>query len=165
MTLATNLGKQRADTMFQTEIQGDSSFLAFFLQEVGMVLSSALWGALCGNVLAHLTGPSPAGRLVEALGTIALGLTPTFLVGVLFGSRFPHFAYSGRWVWLLPTALFLIALLSSALDSMLGQELSDLLFPPDDPEAMWALAFLSYPTLGCIGYSLGICFYSRTKNS
>jgi len=152
-------------SMFQTEIEEGSSFLAFFLQQVGVCVASVFWGAISAEWLAHLSGLGPAGSLTEAVGNIASGLGLAFLFGRLLRSRLPHFTYSGRWVWLLPGTLLAAGLLSSAFHSRLERDLPDLLFPPNDGEELWAVVLFLYPTLGCIGYSLGTRFQGRRSNS
>ena len=150
--------------MFQTEIEGGASFPAFFLQQVGVFLAWALWGGMSAEWFALLSGFGPVGRLAEAVGNIVWGLGPAFLLGRMVHSRSASVAYWGRWIWLLPSALFAWAVVSSAYGPRPGEELAELLFPPSGGLAALAVAFLSYPTLGCIGYSLGIAS-ERQKQS
>lgn len=143
--------------MFQTEIE-EGSFVGFFLQQVGVCVASVFWGAISAEWLARLGGLGSSGSLAEAIGNVGSGLGLAFLLGRLSRSKLPRFVLSGRWVWLLPSAFFVAALVSSALHSRLERDLSEFLFPRNGGEGLWAVVVFSYPSLGCVGYSLGIGF-------
>jgi hypothetical protein len=96
------------------------------------------------------------GNLFEALSVVALALVPAFLCGRFTASRFPHFTYSGRWIWALPSVLMVVTLLAAVFNSKLKLDIMELFFPPPEGEAWWAVLVFTYPTLGCVGYSLGM---------
>jgi hypothetical protein len=151
--------------MFRTEIEDGSSFLAFIFQQLGVWLVFAFWGAIGSGWLARLNGLGPAANSLEALGNVTAGLVPAFFVGRLVQAKLAHFAYSGRWLWLLPGALLAALLVSAALNARLSEDLADFLYPPNEPEAFWAVVFGLYPTMGCVGYSFGIWFQARRSSS
>jgi hypothetical protein len=142
--------------MFQAEVDEGPSFPAFLLQQLAVCAVGVIWGAVSGECLAQLNGPGRVRGVLEAAGNVASALGPAFLLGRLARSRFPKFACSGRWVWLLPSALMAAAVLSSAFESRLGTDLLEILSPPSEGESLWAIVLFLYPTLGCLGYSLGV---------
>ncbi len=98
--------------MFETEIDEGGSFLSFALQQVGVCIASLFSALVTVEVPAGLSSAS-GGNLAEALCIITLGFVPALLCGVLVQGYMPRVASSGRWVWLLPSFLVLVLLLSS----------------------------------------------------
>jgi len=96
------------------------------------------------------------GRILESLSIILLAAAPFLFFFCFVQRQFPVLALSGMWVVVLPTLGFM-ALLGSSLAA--GQPaFSELFFPPGEVEAWWGVLIVTYPTLGSIGYSLGIAF-------
>lgn len=147
--------------MFQTDVDEGPSFPAFFLQQLAVCVAGVIWGAVSGECLAQLNGLGSVGAVVEAAGNITSALGAAFILGRMARSKLPSFAYSGRWVWLLPSVLMAALFLSSAFSSRLGTDLLDLVSPPSEGESLWAVALMLYPTLGCVGYSLGVASRGR----
>ena len=148
--------------MFQTEVDEDRSFLAFASQQFIVCIGSVVWGLITMSLPFWLSRFGVIGHLLESLSIVVLAVAPSFFGGRLIGSKTPRIAASGRWVWLLPVALLAAALLSSVFNSRIERDLSELLFPPPEGEAWWAVWLFTYPTLACVGYSLGI-EYGRRK--
>jgi hypothetical protein len=142
--------------MFSTEIKSDGGLPTFILQQFAVCLGSLLWAAVTIPLPGGLSGIGGLRKLFEAQCIVALALGPAFLCGRMVRSRLPSLAYSGRWVWVLPSALMAAALISSAFSSTLDDNVAGLLFPPPEGEAWWGVLIFTYPTLGCVGYSLGI---------
>jgi hypothetical protein len=150
--------------MFQTEVDENRSFLAFALQQILVCVGSVVWGLITMSLPFWLSRFGVIGRLLEGFSIVSLVAAPSFLAGRLIGSGIPRIGASGRWVWVLPSALIGIALLSSSFTSGIGRNISELFFPPPDGEAWWAVWFFTCPTIACVGYSFGI-EYERRKSS
>ena len=148
--------------MFETEIDEGGSFLSFALQQVGVCIASLFSALVTAEVPRGLSSAS-GGNLAEALCIITLGFVPALLCGVLVQGYMPRVASSGRWVWLLPSFLVLALLLSSFPDGRFMHEVEGLLYPEKNGEAWWAVYLFTYPTMGCLGYSLGIMFCARQE--
>jgi hypothetical protein len=147
--------------MLTDEVKDGPSFLAFFFQQVGVCFAALIWGVVASEWLAHVAALSPVAELLEATANIAAGIGPPFFAGRLIRARFSYLGPSGRLIWILPTILMAGALFWSGFNLRLARDMSDLLYPPEGPEAYWAVAFFSYPTFGCAGYSLGVWFQGR----
>jgi hypothetical protein len=147
--------------MFETEIDEVGSFLSFALQQVAVCIVSVIWALLTVDILRGLSSPS-GGNVLEALCIVALSFGPAAICGWLVQQSMPRVAASGRWIWLLP-CLLVLALLSSFPHAMFMHNLAGLLYPEEQGEAWWAVALATYPTLGCLGYSLGIIFRARCE--
>ena len=146
--------------MFETEIDEGGSFLSFALQQVGVCIAS-LFSALVTAEVPRGLSSSSGGSLAEALCIITLGFVPALLCGVLVQGNIPRVAASGRWGWLLPSFLVLALLFSSFPGGRFMHEIEGLLYPEKNGEAWWGVMLLTYPWLGCLGYSLGIIFGAR----
>jgi hypothetical protein len=142
--------------MFSTEVKPDGGLPTFILQQLAVCCASMLWAAATVWLPMGLSGMGGLGKMFEASGVVALAMGPAFLCGRAVKSKFPKFEYSGRWVWLLPSALLAAMLVSFAFSSRLEQNVAELFFPPPEGEAWWGVLIFTYPTLGCVGYSLGI---------
>jgi hypothetical protein len=143
--------------MFETEIDEGGSFLVFAFQQVAVCIASVIW-ARTAEIPRALSSAS-GGNIIEALCIFVLAFVPAFFCGFVVQRSMPGFASSGRWVWLLPSFLLFAALLSSL--PTFARNVSDLLYPPSQGEAWWAVFLFTYPWLGCLGYSLGIIFGAR----
>jgi hypothetical protein len=148
--------------MFQTEIE-EGSFVSFLFQQAAACVVSVVWALLVSVGLARLNEVGLIGKISEGVGNMAAALGPSFFIGRLVQTKSPRFAYSGRWIWLLPTSLFTAWLLAVGLHPTGWQYLATVFFPPNDAEEMWGVVFFTYPTFGCLGYSLGI--WSRRRSS
>ncbi len=142
--------------MFGTEIKSDSGLPTFILQQLAVCVGSIVWAVITVWLPQGLSGVGFLGKVLEATCIVALALGPAFLCGRAVKSKFPKFEYSGRWVWLLPSALLAVMLLSFAFSSRLEDNVAELFFPPPGGGAWWGVLIFTYPTLGCVGYSLGI---------
>jgi hypothetical protein len=96
--------------MFQVEADEFGTFFTFFFQQIAVCGVSIFWGAFSAEWCARLSGASATTRSAEAVANIVFALAPAFACGVLLRSRLPHFANSGRFVWLLPATLVAVGL-------------------------------------------------------
>lgn len=140
--------------MFQTEIR-EPSLGAFVGQQMGLLVGSLLWCLLTVSLPIWFSDVTrPVGRILESLSIIFLAGVPFFFLGRFVQYRFPGLALSGRWVWVLPALGFMAVLISSLTAG--HSAFSDLFSPPGEGEAWWGVLIFTYPTLGSIGYSLGL---------
>lgn len=149
--------------MFETEVHEDRSVVAFAVQQLGVWIISVIWALITVSLLVWLSQFGPVARMIEAASAIGLAFAPGFSGGRLIQSKYPHFAVSGRWVWVLP-CIFVSALLLvfvTYTHTPLSRSLADLFSPPNDLAGVLGVLFVTYPTLGCVGYSLGIRVESR----
>jgi hypothetical protein len=146
--------------MFQTEIDEGGSFVSFALQQVAACILSVVWALLTTEIPWDLSSPG-GGNALEALSVIALSFGPAAMFGWAIQQSMPRVAASGRWIWLLPCLFGLALLLSSLHRASFMRELSGLFYPEAQGEAWWAVMLFTYPTLGSLGYSLGIIFRAR----
>src|SRR5665213_992448 len=145
--------------MFETEIDEGRSFPSFAFQQVGVCIASVIWAGTA-DIPRGLSSAS-GGNVTEALCIITLAFLPALFCGFLVQRFMPGFASSGRWVWLLPSFLLFAMLVSSLHSGIFARDVSDLFYPSNQGEAGWAVMLATYPTLGCLGYSLGIIFRAR----
>lgn len=132
--------------------------VSFASQQLGGWVGFVLWALLTVPLPFWLSRYGPLGRAFEALSIATLTLGPAFLVGRGVQRWLPDIAVSGRWLWLVPSSFVSASLFSSLVHSTLGRDLVDLFYPPPEGEAWWAVLFFTYPTLGFIGYAVGIAF-------
>jgi hypothetical protein len=153
--------------VFETEVHEDRSVFAFGSQQVGIWIGSVVWAFITVSLPVWLSQFGPVARVVEAISVIVLAFGPAFFYGRLIQAKYPHFAGSGRWVWLLP-CIFMSALLLVFMFHVhvsLGRDIWEFFSPPDDLGGVLAVLFVTYPTLGCAGYSCGIWAKSREMAS
>jgi hypothetical protein len=142
--------------MFETEIH-EGSFLSYVLQQASVCLGSVIWALL---TIDHIPEGSSA-REALYIVSLSFGVPLVFSSGIWY--RFQGPADAAKRVWILPSALLLAMLLSSLVHGQLGRDIPELLFPPPhEGEAWWAVLFATYPTLGCLGYSLGAYLGTRS---
>jgi len=143
--------------MFETEADQGGSFVSFLLQQLAVIFGSVVW-AFTAELPSWMSQFGAIGRVFEALTIIVLGGVPAFVAGYTMRRRAPTLAYSGRWIWFLPSAVVVAILTFSLFHSGLQDDLLELFSPPPIGEAWWAVLLVTYPTLGCCGYSLGMAF-------
>jgi hypothetical protein len=141
--------------VFETEVHEDRSVVAFGAQQLGVWIASVIWALITVSLPVWLSQFGPVARTFEAGSIIGLAFAPAYFCGRLIHGRYPHFALSGRWIWLLPSGLMALLLLNAVLHSTLGRNLGELFCPPSDGEQWWAVLLGTYPILGCAGYALG----------
>ena len=146
--------------MFETEIDEGGSFLSFALQQVGVCIASVIWALITSEIPRGLSSAS-GGNVIEAVCIVTLSFVPAALFGSGVQRSVPRLASSGRRIWLLPCFLLLVGLLSALHNTMFVSDVSDLFYPSTQGEAWWAVYLFTYPTLGCLGYSVGIIFRAR----
>jgi hypothetical protein len=84
---------------------------------------------------------------------------PAFFIGRLVGRNSSDFSDAGKYIWILPSMITLAISLMTG--GFRAHDAEDLLFPVHDGEAWWAVFMCTYPTIGCIAYSLGIALRRR----
>lgn len=147
--------------MFETEIDEDFSFLAFFVQLLGVFIPFILWGQFGVDWMGSLP-LFRHGGLVTAAGNIVWGLTPGFFLGCWGRARDPRNVRPGGYIWLVPVGLMAWALASGALNSTLARDLRDMFYPVQENGLDgFVVVLFTIPTLGCVGYSFGIWFQGR----
>jgi hypothetical protein len=146
--------------MFE-QVSSDRSFFAFLIQQLGVGVAAVIWSLITTESIADWVLRGYLSHLPEAAIIVVLGSVPAFFCGKLVQSVFPRFAEEGAWIWLAPSLLLAFTLTVFAFKSALLQNIAELLYPGStDPganaEAWWAVWLFTYPTLSCIGYSVGI---------
>ena len=153
--------------MFETEIHEDRSVVAFLIQQLAVWIISVIWALITASLPVWLSQFGPVARMFGAASVIGLASAPAFFGGRLIQYSYPHFAVSGRWVWVVPS-IFLLALLVVFViytHEPLSRNLADLFSPRNDLGSVLAALFVTYPTLGCVGYSVGIRVEHRKRVS
>ena len=150
--------------MFENEIDEGMSFPAFLLQQIGVFLAFVLWGGLGSGWIGSFPLLRDGGPLTAATNA-AWGLIPAFFAGRWIRANDRWSAHSGGYIWLLPVGLLVWALISGAVHSTLARDFRDLLYPPHEDKLDGLVVVLfTVPTLGCIGYSVGIWFQGRFRS-
>jgi hypothetical protein len=109
--------------------------------------------------LDELTG-SPLGNVgLQIVHGIAVGIGG-YLLGFSLLLMFPPLKATGRWIWALPVAALLFAVISDVRTFGWGPMFGDLFFSahPGRDEGPILRDFLTYPALSCICYSLAMVF-------
>jgi hypothetical protein len=142
--------------VFGTEIRKDGSFVAFVVQQVGVWIASVIWALITIEFPRWLSQFGPVANILEAATIITLAFGPAFLCARWVRATHPDFAFSGRWIWILPCVLLIASLLQSLRrPALLLRGFSAVLYPPPDGEQWWAVLLFTFPLLGCVGYSFG----------
>ena len=84
-----------------------------------------------------------------------------FFLALLVHRIFPGSATAGRWIWAMPTLLFVLAFASVAVGHGPAYALSDFIDPGPSGEAWWLVVTVTYPTCSCVLYSIGMIFASN----
>ncbi len=147
--------------MFQNEIRDGQSPFAFLAQQIFIPLGLVMWGAFSCEIPRQLSRlDRPVGVVIEAACILALAALPAFFLGRLVRRDAPDFATAGKWIWILP--LMVTLMISGMLTGgFTARDAEELFFPIHDGEAWWAVFMATYPTIGCIAYSLGIGWQGR----
>jgi len=125
------------------------------IQQVAVLAGVVVWMLLTIDIPGTLSNAS-GGTLAESLCLIAIAFLPFFFMGLFLHLHSPKNTRSGRWIWVLPFCFLLNPLVSTFRYGSLARVVKDFLAPPSNGEAWWAVAFGTYPFLGCLGYSLGV---------
>ena len=135
------------------------AILYWIVQQVLVLAAALVWMLLTGEIPRSFSTES-SGTLAEALVLVAVTVVPFFAIGGVMHvdqpGRLPGLSRSGRWIWVLPACFFLNSIASSLRYWPFATVMSELLFPPLNGEAWWAVMFVTYPCLCCLGYSLGV---------
>lgn len=142
--------------MFATEAPEDFSLLSWaaqlFLSTLGpFILLASTEVALNHNL----------NQVVEGIACLGIAM----LMARLLHRVLPRSATAGRWVWVLPTVLFLAMFTWTALLSDLRSALTDCFWPGPDGERGWIQALVTLPTLSSIVYSSVMWFRTRKAYS
>jgi hypothetical protein len=141
--------------MFQNEIRVGSSPWAFAAQQVGLPVGFVIWGLFSCELPRLISNIGrPFGAVLETIVIVTLAGLPAFFLGRLVGRNSSDFSDAGKWIWILPSIITLA--MSVMTGGFRARDAEDLLFPVHDGEAWWAVFMCTYPTIGCIAYSLGI---------
>lgn len=125
------------------------------VQQVAVFAVTLVWMLVTVDIPRSLSHAS-SGTVAEVLCLLAIAFLPFFVAGWLLHSHSPRNTRSGRWIWVLPSCVFLNAIASTLRYWSFATAVTDLVAPPSNGEAWWAVAFVTYPFLGCLGYSLGV---------
>ena len=135
-----------------------SYFRAIFwgiIQQVAVWLGVLVWMWLSVEIPRSLSDASN-GTSAESVCLIAIAFLPFFVAGWFLHLHSPKNTRPGRWIWILPFYYFLNALISTLHIESMVRAMARLLAPPSNGEAWWGVMFVTYPFLGCLGYSLGV---------
>ena len=147
--------------MFEKKIRDAPSFTAWAAQQVLALAAPALWAAITFEVAERLKERATY-RLDSAINVawyISVWCIGFFLA-LLVHRIFPGAATAGRWIWAMPTLLFVLAFASDAVSHGLGYALSDFIYPGPSGEAWWLVVTVTYPTCCSVLYSIGMIFAS-----
>ncbi len=135
------------------------SILYWIVQQVLVLAAALVWMLLTGEIPRSFSTES-SGTLAEALVLVAVTVVPFFAIGGVMHvdqpGRLPGLSRSGRWIWVLPVCFLLNTVATDLRHWPLAMVITDLFHPPSNGEAWWVVAFVTYPCLCCLGYSLGI---------
>lgn len=143
--------------MFERQIDDGRSFASYVVQQLLVWFASVLISILGSFPWIVVSGQGPIRGLVEALYVIASAAVPAFMAGRWVQETWPGFASEARAIWILPTMILIAGIVSSMDLTHFKAEslLAELLFPPSDGEAWWAVYFATAPAIGCLSYALG----------
>lgn len=148
--------------MFEKKIRGAPSFTAWAAQQVLALVVPALWAAFTFDVAERLKERAtyPLDSAIDVAWYISVWCVGFFLA-LLVHRIFPGSATAGRWIWAMPTLLFVLAFASVAVGHGPGYALSDFIDPGPSGEAWWLVVTVTYPTCSSILYSIGMVFASN----
>ena len=141
--------------MFDNELKPEPSFVAFVVQQFGAFFGPLMLTIPLGTLLA---GFDIAG---DILTPVLPGLI-SFAIGIGAQQISPNWAAIGRWVWILPACLFVIAFGSDWASHSWRFVIAEFFWPGPNGEDWWVLMLLTVPTAGSCLYSAGI-FFARSR--
>ncbi len=144
--------------MFDTEIESGPSILAWVIQQLAapllpMTLTLVAVGAVgdatraAGYAIDYYAAPVVGGAFWVAPPILGYGL------GTLVRRLAPSAARVGRWVWVIPVAVLVLACVGVALGHR--EDLLLLVWPRSGEEA-WGYVLVTGPTLAAVAYSLAM---------
>lgn len=145
--------------MFETDIRDDYSFLSWFTQQLTAVLIPSLLALVVGGPMTDYfdqVSGFPLGMVRKVVWYAFFVWGIGFYLALLVNRLFPNAAQEGRWVWVVPTFMFLIAFSFDASMSTFPHALSVFFYPGPNGEAWWCVAVITYPTCQAALYSLGM---------
>ncbi|MBC8166611.1 MAG: hypothetical protein H7Y20_12155 [Bryobacteraceae bacterium] len=142
--------------MFETEVDTGPSLAVVLLQTAGVIPFSILMGFLtCWIPSAISDMSSPAAVIPEGICILAFAGGVPYLIARIIAVRYPSLVSAGQLVGLIPAFVFVpLTILSKG----------EILAPRVQGAAgiVWLLVVLiTYPALGCMGYSLGMISIGR----
>jgi len=122
--------------------------------------------ASCGPLLALMitekcVSLGPGGPILTLFQYSFIGVVSVLIASILSAVT-PDSVVEGRWVWVLPVVLFLIAFASEALRHI--REVTYMFYVrPGEGEAGWLMVLLTMPTWSCCSYSLTMSLWRRHR--
>lgn len=143
--------------MFRPEFQDDFSVVRWALHHTLATIGSTLGGII---LLA-----AAQGRVLPGLGPVGdfvLEVTVVWGVGFSLGRLMHRWLPDavGRWVWVIPAFLLLIAFTGSAVFSSFGTALESFTIAEGVGEG-WVIVLLTLPAAGSVGYAYGVATAAR----
>ena len=134
------------------------SWLSFGVQQVVAPIASMVVGGIVGVFLAEVSTAIGFREFSDVI-VGSLPLITGFALGYIVRACFRVPTESGRWVWILPTGLWIWVFLDELFRS--PNTLVADLFHPTVPEGGWIVALVTLPTAASICYSIGIAIATR----
>jgi len=141
--------------VFDNELKPEPSFAWFVVQQFGAFFGPLILSISVGSAL------NSSGVAGEILPPAFAGLI-SFAIGMTIQQNSPNWAAIGRWVWVLPACLFLIAFGSDWASYSWRFVTSEFFWPGPNGEDAWVEVFLTVPSACCCLYSAGI-FFARSR--
>jgi hypothetical protein len=114
--------------MFEHELKPEPYFVSFVIQQLGAFVGSVVLSVVIGSTLSGL------GVAGEILAPLIAGII-SFVIGMMFRGASPDRAAIGRWIWILPVCVFLIAFAREWASSSLPLVFAEFFWPGPNGEA------------------------------
>lgn len=143
--------------MFETVVRKEPSILAYGVQQFAAPLVPLIAVLIFSPVFGILPGRA------QFIGDLLFGLSIAFLLGRTVRAHRPETAEAGRWVWVIPSFVFLAGLISDSVHFKFRYALKELFYPSTEGEAALAFVLITIPVFSSIGYSIG-CFKTEPRD-
>jgi hypothetical protein len=101
-------------------------------------------------------GITPPPRLTEDVWEMVVAWGVGFLLAVLANRFIPRWAADGRFTWILPSAILIMAICAELSRKGPPEVVSGFFYPDNKNEENLVFSLATLPTYSCIAYSLGI---------
>jgi hypothetical protein len=142
--------------MFESSSVADFSWFLFVLQQVLVPVATMIALILLAVPFEDVAARS---RFAEVTGVLLAYACPPVVgwtLGRVARKIGPTFRESGRGIWVAPVTLFVLVLVVSIFSDWRRAFREMFMFTNDQPESGLAVVLLTFPTVACCFYSIGI---------
>ena len=141
---------------FITETQRGPGLVAYIVQQVGVPLGSIVLLLLVPAFRWSFVGSGITGQIMEVTRGMIIASAVGLIGGLMVRRVAQGFRTTGRWIWVLPVFLYVLAFLQDSFTFSVKTALRESFLPGPDGEQWWTFYFFTCPTLSTALYSAAI---------